>query len=147
MATTYAQLCDTCPALTACRYTYADYYHAKSHGGIGCSYPFSRNNAKLIEAAAKKAKRIEKQEQRQAELFEKKAEHERQFAPRDWVVVHERKEYETRAKSAAAAINFVRYTLYGLCPMSSLPPFSAHPKQLGDISIKDAAARLARLTI
>lgn len=147
MDTTYAQLCDACPVLNACRYTFGEYYDAKSHGGIGCAHPFSRNAAKLIEAAAKKAKRIAKQEQRQAELFEKKAEHERLFASRDWVVVHERQEHETVAKSAAAAINFVRYKLYGLCPMSSLPPFTAHPKQLGDISIKDAAARLARLTI
>lgn len=146
MDTTYAQLCDACPAQKACRYTFADYYLAKSHGGIGCSYPFSRSNATLIEEAAKKAKRIEKQEQRQAELFAKKAEHERQFAPREWVVVHERQEYATVAKSEDAAINCVRYRLYGLRPLASLPQFSAHPKQLGDISTKDAAARLARLT-
>ena len=138
--------CQQCPALRACRYSLGKFYPVKSSGGQGCHHPFTAEQYTAINAALD----AEPPEPVRApapppDLFIEHADNETQFAPRPWIVQHLRIEYETTAKTEVAAINNIRFKLYGTRPRRSLPPFYARPKSIGNISRADALSRLSRL--
>ncbi len=142
-ATTIKAHCATCEAKRACMHTFGKFWHAKSGGGEGCELPMSEEHARAVEKvldeqAAKAANAA------QDDLFVAQAEKNSAFSPREWVVTHRCRDYETTAKTQAAAINNVRFKLYGTRPLASLPPFSVKPKPCGTINSIDAARRLAR---
>ncbi|MBQ1428102.1 MAG: hypothetical protein IIZ06_00395 [Kiritimatiellae bacterium] len=140
-----AARCATCACVAACKWTFRDYWRDKSHGGAGCNAPLTAEHAARVMETVEKAGRKEAARV-QADIFAEKAENDCRFAPREWIVTHRCREYSTTAKTAAAAVNCVRFRLYGARPEASLPPFSARPKSVGNISTANAARRLARLT-
>lgn len=137
--------CAECACVAACRHTFGKFYADKSRNGAGCNAPLSAEHAARVMEAVEKAGR-KGSGRVQADIFAEKAENECRFAPREWIVTHRCREYSTTAKTAAAAVNCVRFRLYGARPQASLPPFSARPKAVGNISTANAARRLARLT-
>ena len=136
--------CATCACVAACTLTFGKFYADKSSGGAGCNAPLTAEHAARVMETVEKAGRKEAGRV-QADIFAEKAENECRFAPREWIVTHRCREYSTTAKTAAAAVNCVRFRLYGARPEASLPPFSARPKMAGNISISSAARRLAAL--
>ena len=142
----YKARCENCGGIAACRYTFGKYWYDKSHGGEGCCRPIGKLQAEAIMDAVERGKRADAAEVQ--ETFDSaKAEAESAYAARAWNVEHLGKIHETTAKSAAAAVNNIRFILYGLRPTSSLPPFRAYPKPTGrnPISPSVAARRLALL--
>ena len=139
-----AARCATCACVAACKWTFGKFYADKSRNGEGCNAPLTAEHAARVMEAVERAGRREK-EKTQADIFAEKAENECRFAPREWIVTHRCREYSTTAKTAAAAVNCVRFRLYGSRPEASLPPFSARPKSVGNIPISRAAERLAKL--
>lgn len=137
----YMCKCNICAALAACKHTFGKYWADKSHGGKGCDAPLAPGHAEAVAAAIEKAEAAKVQD----DLFAAKAEAECKYAEREWIVVHMCREYPTTAKTAAGAINNIRFKLYGTRPMRSLPPFAAKPKRIGNLSAAAAVARLKRL--
>ncbi|MBQ1344816.1 MAG: hypothetical protein IIY62_00495 [Kiritimatiellae bacterium] len=147
--------CATCACVAACKHTFGAYWDAKSGGGEGCHYPLAPEHARAVEREMAKARAVEREMAKaravaaaqvvQDELMAAKAEGESALAPRVWAVTHLRREYETTARTAAQAINNIRFVLYRNRPAASLPPFHAEPKRTGNISISSAARRLAAL--
>lgn len=137
--------CTICPALAACKHTFGVYWAAKSRNGEGCNAPMTAEHARRVEESVAAAKAREDAEKMQDDLFAAKAEAECRFSAREWIVTHMCREHETTAKTEAGAVNNVRFKLYGTRPMRSLPPFSAQPKRIGNISANNATARIARL--
>ena len=137
--------CATCQCVAACKHTFGAYWEAKSGGGAGCHYPLAPEHARSVEREMEKARAVAAAQVVQDELLAAKAESESAFAPRVWVVTHLRREYESTARTAAQAINNIRFVLYRNRPAASLPPFHAVPKRAGNISISSAARRLAAL--
>lgn len=135
--------CATCAAKRACMHTFGAYWHAKSGGGNGCTLPMTAEHARAVERVLD-AQAAKEAESAQADLFTARQEAESAFAPREWVVSHKCRDYETTAKTQAQAINNVRFKLYGTRPASCLAPFSAHPKPCGTMTNVEAARRLAR---
>ncbi|MBQ1345235.1 MAG: hypothetical protein IIY62_02635 [Kiritimatiellae bacterium] len=137
--------CATCACVAACKHTFGAYWDAKSGGGEGCHYPLAPEHARAVEREMAKARAVAAAQVVQDELMAAKAEGESALAPRVWAVTHLRREYETTARTAAQAINNIRFVLYRNRPAASLPPFHAEPKRTGNISISSAARRLAAL--